>query len=331
MPLRCLAPRCTLRDPTPALACPSYRIFLVQRNITHHKPHVCTCTRLEALLPPWARLVRVDPSRPLTHQAANARVIIPTTGTVCADLIAAAPRLRLIAQPAAGYNNIDVAAARARGIPVTIAPGLNSSAVAECALMMMLMLSRRVDAARAAFGAGVIGEPVGREICGKTLGIVGLGRVGSRLAAAAQGLGIAVMSVNSKSSRAEFEALLRGCDIVSLHCPLTQRTAGLIGAAELVLMRPHAILINCARGSVIDKGALLDALAAGRLGGVGLDTHWDEPADPADPLYCKFGDKMLALPHLGSVTHEVYDRFAAVLAENIVRCREGRPLVNQLD
>ncbi|GLC46125.1 hypothetical protein PLESTB_001192700 [Pleodorina starrii] len=285
--------------------------------------------RLERLLPPWALLKRMDPSRPLADQVSRARVLIPTTGLVTAADIYAAADLRLVAQPAAGYNNIDVEAARARGVPVTIAPGYNSRSVAEVSLMMMLMLSRKVDEARAVFaGRRPIGEPVGRELAGKTLGIVGMGQVGRCLAEAARGLGMQVLGVTSRSPRSDLEHLLAASHIVSLHCPLTPATRGLIGERELGLMRPDAILINAARGSVVQRDALAAALTAGRLAGVGLDTHWLEPAPVDDPLYAD--PRVLALPHLGSISAEVYDRFAAVLAENIVRVREGRELLHRL-
>ncbi|KAG2493655.1 hypothetical protein HYH03_008170 [Edaphochlamys debaryana] len=271
----------------------------------------------------------MDPTRPLAEQVRNARVLIPTTGLVTAADIAAPTDLRLVAQPAAGYNNIDVEAARRRGVPVTIAPGYNQHSVAEVALMMALMLSRRVDEARQAFAArDRIGGPVGAELHGKTLGVVGLGRIGSCLAEAARGLGMQVVGVTSKSPRSDLEALLRSSHIVSLHCPLTPATRGLIGAPELALMRDDAVLINCARGSVVDREALLAALQAGRLAGVGLDTHWLEPAPLDDPVYAH--PRVLALPHLGSISAEVYDRFANILMENIVRVREGRELLHRL-
>jgi phosphoglycerate dehydrogenase-like enzyme len=229
--------------------------------------------------------------------------------------------------------------------------------------MLILMLARRADEARAAFAARVIGEPVGTELHGKTLGIIGMGKVGSCLAAAARAMGMKVLSAGSRSPRAELEALLRASDVVSLHCHATPATRGLIAAAELALMKPRALLINTARGEVrgggavlggaasagrlnalprrcgasgvtrfaaaawcdfpgrclvnprprppapappqvIDDAALLEALRAGRLGGVGLDVHSVEPADPGSELYTH--PKVLALPHSGAATEEVY-------------------------
>ncbi|KAF6261226.1 hypothetical protein COO60DRAFT_1636971 [Scenedesmus sp. NREL 46B-D3] len=268
------------------------------------------------MLPPWAKLRRMDPTKPLAQQVANAKVLVPTTGHVDAAAIAAAHDLRLIAQPAAGYANIDLEAAKQRGIPVTIAPGYNDNATAEVALMMMLMLMRRVNEALVAFEQRVIGDPVGRELSGKTLGIVGMGRVGKCLAAAAQGLGMQVLSTDSGSSRQQLEELLQQSDV------------DMIGQAELALMKPGAALINTARGAVVDKAALLQALRQGRLGGVGLDVHWVEPADPQEELYRH--PRVLALPHMGSATDEVYERFARILCENITRVREGRELLHRL-
>ncbi|KAI8467481.1 MAG: D-isomer specific 2-hydroxyacid dehydrogenase [Monoraphidium minutum] len=283
---------------------------------------------LERILPPWAALRVLDPSRPLCEQCADAKVLIPTTGTVDAAAIGAARGLRLIAQPAAGYANIDVAAARARGVPVTIAPGYNRHSTAEAALMLMLMLARRIDATRAAFAARRIGDPPGTELHGKTLGIIGMGQVGGCLAAAARGIGMRVIHVGSKSSRVDLEALLASADVISLHVHSTPTTRGLIGARELALMRPAALLVNTARGDVIDDAALLSALQAGRLGGVGLDVHTMEPADPGAPLYRH--PKVLALPHCGAATEEVYQRFAELLRDNIAAARAGAPLRHRL-
>ncbi|KAG1660833.1 hypothetical protein FOA52_008944 [Chlamydomonas sp. UWO 241] len=284
--------------------------------------------RLERMLPSWARLVRMSGDRPLSEQVANCDVLIPTTGTVDAAIIRAAPKCKLIAQPAAGHDNIDRGVARELGIPVTIAPGSNAQSVAEAALMMMLTLARRVREGQAVFADRRIGEPVGMELCGKQLGIVGMGRVGEALGRVATGLGMTVFGVSSASSRGELESLLTVSHVVSLHCPLNARTTGLIGRTELSLMRPGALLINCARGAVIDKEALCEALDAGLLGGVGLDVHWVEPADPEEPLYQH--KRVLALPHTGTITHEVCERFAQVLFENILRRRDGRPPLNQL-
>ncbi len=137
-----------------------------------------------------------------------------------------------------------------------------------------------------------------------------------------------VVGVTSKSSAEDLQQLLATSDVVSIHCPLSPATKGLIGRQQLRSMKPEAILMNSARGAVIDKQALLEALQEGRLAGVGLDVHWVEPADSDEPLYQH--PKVLALPHLGSITEEVYARFAGILAENIRRAGEGRELLHRL-
>lgn len=256
-------------------------------------------------------------------------MFIPTTGPVDAAAIDAARDLQLIAQPAAGYSNIDVEAAKRRGVPVTVAPGFNSHSTAEGALMLILMLARRAGDLHAAFAARApIGAPVGTELRGKTLGLVGMGRVGSCLAASARGLGMEVVSVSSKSSREDLEGLLAGSDVVSIHVQSNESTRGMIGARELALMKPRALLINTARGDIIDDTALLEALEAGRLGGVGLDVHTVEPADPGAPLYRH--PKVLATPHTGAATEEVYERLSELLRDNIVAAREGTALQHRL-
>jgi phosphoglycerate dehydrogenase-like enzyme len=230
--------------------------------------------RLELMLPPWVKLLRMDPHRPLADQVKECQVLIPTTGSVGEDVIRAAPLCKLIAQPASGHENICMATAKELGIPVTIAPGSNSQSVAEAALMMMLMLarqvlfrtgsspsllpprtpfsqphprnpaitakppSRRATEALRVFQEMRIGEPEGMELSGKTLGIIGMGGIGRALERAARGLGMEVQGLASQSSREDLERLLRESHVVSIHCPLNERTNGLLGRAELAMMRP---------------------------------------------------------------------------------------------
>jgi phosphoglycerate dehydrogenase-like enzyme len=269
-----------------------------------------------------------DRARPLTAAIAEAEVIIPSNARIDAPVLEAAPALRLIQQTAAGYEGIDLEAARARGIPVCNAPGKNAAAVAEAALFLMLSLARRAPKARRAFRDRIIGEPAGLELRGKTLGIVGRGASGRALAQAAEGLGMQVRSIDSKSSSAEREAMLRAADFLSLHCPLTPATRGLIGDRALALMKPTAFLINCARGPVVDRDALVSALEAGRIAGVGLDVHWNEPADPESPLYLR--DDVVALPHVAGSTEESFDRLVDVLLENLARLARGEALLHRV-
>ncbi len=148
---------------------------------------------------------------------------------------------------------------------------------------------------------------------------------GTRLARAAEGLGMYVQGVTSSCTPDAMDALFRTSDVVSLHCPVTHATSNLVNHRMLLeVIKPGAILLNLARADVLNKDALLQALNAGRLGGVGLDVHWHEPADPDDPLYAN--PKVLALPHAGVASVEVYDAYTELLVGNIVACREGKLL-----
>jgi len=169
---------------------------------------------------------------------------------------------------------------------------------------------------------------VGRELHGKVLGVVGMGRSGRQLATAAEALGMRVLGVTSRSPTEDFHALLAEADVVSLHCPLTSRTEHLFDATAFARMKRGALLVNCARGGLIDRSALEAALAAGTLGGVGLDVYWEEPWDPADPLFAK-GD-VLTLPHVASCTDESFDRTVAVVIENLERLLRGDPLLHRI-
>jgi phosphoglycerate dehydrogenase-like enzyme len=167
--------------------------------------------------------------------------------------------------------------------------------------------------------------PLGIELAGRTLGIIGMGRVGSAVAERARALGMRVISLGRGGDRAAFFA---ACDAISIHCPLTDDTRGLVDAAAFAAMKPGALLVNLARGGVIDRAALVEALRGDRLGGVGLDVHWTEPPDPGDPLYAD--PRVVALPHIAGSTEEAFARIADVVASNIARLERGEPLVNRV-
>ncbi|HUJ56926.1 MAG TPA: NAD(P)-dependent oxidoreductase [Kofleriaceae bacterium] len=276
---------------------------------------------LAARLPAGASIARWDRRAPLAERVAAIDVLLPSNAEISAEVIAAAPRLRLIQQPAAGTERIDRAAAAARGIPVCNAPGTNHVAVAEHALLLLLALARRLPAAQRAFAAREVGVPLGIELCGKTLGIVGTGRTGSALAERARAIGMRVIALDRTGDRRAFFA---AADAISLHCPLDASTRGLVGADAFAAMRPGALLVNCARGGVIDRAALVAALRDGRLGGVALDVHWDEPPDPSDPLYAD--PRVVALPHVAGSTSEAFDRITEVVIDNLARLSRGEAL-----
>ncbi len=281
--------------------------------------------RIARRLPADHSIALWDRRRPLVDEVADVDVILPSNGRIDAAVIAAATRLQLIQQPAAGVDNIDRDAARARGVPVCNAPGANPVAVAEAALLLLLSLARQVPVAAAAFARGEIGGPVGIEFTGRTVGIVGMGRTGRALAERASALGMRVETLARGAERAGFFAR---CDAISLHCPLTDETRGLIDAAALAAMKPGALLLNLARGPIIDRPALEAALASGHLGGVGLDVFWEEPWDPADPLWRD--PRVVVLPHVAGSTEESFGRIVDIVCDNVSRVGRGEPLLHRL-
>lgn len=284
--------------------------------------------RIATALPAGVTIERWDRSRPLAACVGDVDVLLPSNAAITAEVIAAAPNLRLVQQPAAGTEGIDKAAASARGIPVCNAPGTNHLSVAELALFLLLGLARRAPLHRAVLEQRVIGEPVGFELAGKTLGIVGMGRSGNALAERARGLRMSVISLGRGASAAETAAFFAGAHAFSLHCPLTPETRGLVDRAAFAAMRPGALLVNCARGAIVDREALEAALAEDRLGGVGLDVLWDEPGDPADPLLQH--PRVMVLPHVAGSTDEAFARITQIVVENVRRIASGEPLLSRV-
>lgn len=283
---------------------------------------------IAARLPAGTTITRWDRSQPLTEVVHDVDVLLPSNAPITPDVIAAATKLRLIQQPAAGTEKIDREAAVARGIPICNAPGTNHVAVAELALYLLLALARHAPVAARTFAAREVGVPLGIELTGRTLGIIGMGRTGSALADRARALGMTVIALGRDATADQRRAFFAASDAVSIHCPLTPATRGFVGAEAFAAMKPGAFVINVSRGGVIDRDALLAALASGRLGGVGLDVHWEEPADPADPLYAD--PRVVALPHIAGSTQEAFARIADVVIENLTRLSRGDQLLNRV-
>jgi phosphoglycerate dehydrogenase-like enzyme len=277
-----------------------------------------------ARLPSGATIARWDRAQPLVRCVAEVDVLLPSNAAITPEVIAAAPRLRLIQQPAAGTERIDRSVAAARQIPICNAPGANHVAVAEAAIFLLLALARRAPLAARAFQDRLVGVPLGIQLAGRTLGVIGLGRTGSAVAERAGAFGMTVLSLGRTATAAERTGFFAACDAISIHCPLTPETRGLVDGSAFAAMRTGALVVNVARGAVIDRAALVAALAGGRLGGVGLDVHWDEPPDPADPLYAD--PRVVALPHVGGSTIEAFEQIAEIVVDNLRRLQRGEPL-----
>lgn len=273
----------------------------------------------------------VDDAPRLLREAADASALIVRNRTlVRGELLAALLRCRVVGRLGVGLDNIDVEACAARGIEVIPATGANALSVAEYVITAALMLLRGAWSASSAVAAG--GWPrtalgMGREASGKTLGLVGFGSIGSATAALAQAIGMRVIACDTAIvDSAVFEAagvravsldeLVAAADVVSLHVPLVAETRGLFSAARIAAMKPGAVLINSARGGIVDEAALAAALRSGRLGGAALDVFESEPLQPAGPLAgCP---NLLLTPHIAGVTAEANERVSFLIAERVL-------------
>jgi lactate dehydrogenase-like 2-hydroxyacid dehydrogenase len=259
------------------------------------------------------------------------------TDRIDEQLLDACPRLKVVSQMAVGVDNVDLAACARRGIPVGNTPDVLTDATADLAMALLLAAARRLPEGMAAVGSGAWGpwRPswlLGLELRGARLGIVGMGRIGRAVAERARAFGMDVVHAArsgtvpppADAAALPFAELLRTSDVVSLHCPLTPATKGLIDAEALATMKPGALLVNTARGPVVDQDALADALHAGRLGGAALDVTDPEPLPPDHPLLS--APNLIVLPHLGSATHATRERMAELAVENLAAGLAGRPL-----
>jgi len=272
----------------------------------------------------------------LAAAVADADLLLMCYTPITARVIAAAPKLKGIVKYGVGIDAIDIEAARARGIPVVNVPEYAEETVAEGAMALMLALAKRLKPIQREMDSKGWAWPtpawMGHDLSGKTLGIVGLGRIGSKVARmAGAGFRMRVLACDPNADAARFEAggvervelrdLLARSDFVSLHCTLNPRSRGLIGAAELAAMKPSAFLVNVSRGALVDELALLAALQEKRIAGAALDVYSQEPlakvGHPLSALYAM--DNVIVFPHLTFYTREAMDRLED---DTLARCRE---------
>jgi len=298
---------------------------------------------------PWDDVARLgalqvyDRTRPdeVVQRARNARIALINKTVLDADAIGALPDLRFIAVLATGYNVVDVVAARRRGIPVSNVPEYGTTAVAQHTLALLLELCHRVGDHARAVAAGEwaaspdfsfwLAPPV--ELTGLTIGLVGFGRIGRRVAALAHACGMRVIAHTAHPHDAPSYAgfawrsiaeLFADADVVSLHCPLTADNARFVNAALLARMKPSAVLLNTARGGLIDEAALAAALAAGRLAGAAVDVLSSEPPRPDNPL---LGTRNCILtPHMAWASRAARRELMAATVRNIEAFLAGAPI-----
>ena len=246
------------------------------------------------------------------------------TDPVDAELLAASPGLRAVSNYAVGVDNVDLGAATARGIPVGNTPGVLTESTADLAVALMLALMRRLPKAQQEVRAGewLTWEParlLGRDLHRSTVLVVGAGRIGKAVARRLNGFGAKVIEAGRGDPLP-----LGDVDVVTLHCPLTDETCGLISAGELAAMKSDAYLVNTARGPIVDPGALLDALRGGEIAGAALDVTEPEPLPADDPLLD--APNLIVVPHVASATHATRAAMADMAVDNLLAGLRGEPM-----
>lgn len=277
---------------------------------------------------------RLDRGWLLEHVRGAIAIVADPSIPVDAELLdAAGNTLKVVSNFGVGFDNIDLDAARARGVRATNTPDVLTSSTAELAVALMLAAGRRIAAADSIVrtnqwkGSGA-DELLGRDLAGATVGLIGFGRIGQRVARLLRGFDVRLLFYSRGGEPAQHGALpyqldelLAASDFVSLHVPLTPDTAHLIDAGALALMKPGAILVNTSRGGVLDTPALIGALRSGRLAAAGLDVYEDEPHVPAE---LRELSNTVLLPHIGSATVATRDAMARLCAENLLAVIDGR-------
>jgi glyoxylate reductase len=275
----------------------------------------------------------------LLAEARDAEVLVTSyLDRVDEPLLAALPRLRHLASYGVGVNHLDLEACRRRGLLVTNTPDVLTEATAEHALALLLAAARRVAEGDRAIrrGAWTALDPawlLGTGLDGKALGIVGFGRIGRAVARRATAFGLSIAYAAPRevpfpgARRLPLDELLAASDVVSLHCPLTPETENLLSAERIARLRPGAIVVNTARGQVVDDEALAAALRSGRVAAAGLDVFRDEPRVPAAYLTL---ENVVLTPHLGSGTRETRGAMAAMVVDEVERVARGEPPRHQV-
>jgi len=311
------------------------------------RPRVAV-TRPELPGPGMARLaaeadLRVWPERRPPTAPELAELVADADGLLCqtgdridAALLGGAPRLRVLSNAGVGYDNLDRAALARRGIPAGNTPGVLTETTADLTWALILAAARRiVEADRLVRSGGWVRSDfdllLGQDVWGATLGVVGYGAIGRAVARRGLGFGMRILYTSrhpaadaGAATRVPLPELMRTADVVSIHTPMTLETRGLIGAAEIALMKPTAILVNTSRGAVVDQVALAAALAEGRLFAAGLDVTAIEPTPPGDPILGL--PNCVVLPHIGSASFATRSRMVATAVDNVLAGLRGERL-----
>lgn len=270
-------------------------------------------------------------------QKTGSEGIVSRMGRLDADVMDAAPHLKVISKHGVGVDNIDIQAAADRGIPVLVATGANAISVAEHAIALLLAVVKRVLPLDAGLRAGRWEKPgySGREIAGSTMGLLGMGAIAQATGRIAKGLGLKLIGFDPYAPEsafndlgvtrcASFEDLLARTDILSLHCPLTDQTRRILNADAMARMQKGSYVINTARGGLIDEAALVAAIRSGHIAGAGLDTFAVEPPAGNHPFFAV--PEIVLTPHIGGVTHQAGARVGVDAVRGIFQILDGLPV-----
>lgn len=311
------------------------------KALLHYRASPGFRAAIERAAPNWLEVAIVDEddTESLSEELPDTAVLLHVLEPVTADMIAAAPELKLIQKIGVGVNTIDLDAARSTNVAVANMPGTNSRAVAEMTLALMLGVLRRLTYLDPLTRAGDGWSPdpeqmdgIG-EVAGRTVGLVGFGEIPQRLAPILEAMGAEVIFAaredrEGDQRQVDLSELVERSDIVSLHIPLTADTERMFDAEMLARMKPGAVLVNTARGGLVDQPALTEALVEGRLGGAGLDVFAREPVEAGDPLLTL--PNVVVAPHIAWLTPETLERSMGVAFENCRRVRDGEPLLHRV-
>ncbi len=284
----------------------------------------------------WSERLPPSPEKLREHAEEADGILSLLTDRIDADFIEACPRLAAISNYAVGYDNIDVDAATHRGIRIGNTPDVLTDATADLAFALLLAAARKIPEAVASVYAGdwLTWEPgryLGASVQGATLGIIGFGRIGQAVAKRAAGFDMRVLHADTRDPDAGdgLGTLLAESDFVSIHCPLTPQTRHLINADALERMRPTAVLVNTARGPIVDQAALRHALVEGQIAAAALDVTDPEPLPPDDPLLS--APNLIVVPHIGSATVAARERMADLAVENLLAGLAGEEMPHQVN
>lgn len=307
-----------------------YKVVITARSFGKADDKAYDCLRKAGC--EWVKLNEADGpvEEQLSDAIKDADALIAGLEDIDAETINRAEKLKVISRYGVGYDKVDLAAARQKGIQVTITPGANGDSVADLAVALMLDVARNVTIMDGSIKARSQKRPQGLEMFEKTLGIIGAGRIGQGVGRRCRGFNMKILAYDvfeeesfKKETGAEyvdFETLLRESDFITVHSPLTEETHNMISTEQFKIMKKDAILVNTARGGVIDEEALYAALESGEIRGAALDATVDEPPYDSPLMGC---ENCILTPHAGAGTREASSRMSLMAAENAVCVLEG--------